>query len=407
MQLNGLLEKLQALFSPAFLISSLTPVICFIIVNGTILGRFFPPVNAWLQNVFLLDSVPKTIFATVSIIIVLIAAYVFSTFNLILRETLQGKYLPRRIAEQLKQRETKRFDKLEKQLTRVKQITWGLRISSGPWKEELRQARDEGAKHRQCNYSVSTPPGPKIREFQDLRSKGAVIEDNELKGAVTLLKHVLSEQSAELPAHEDSQRLDRDHEVLVALIDYAGRRVEDEYIRLYNEREFNFSLSTIAATRLGNIAESVRGYAQSRYAMNLDFFWMSFQKVLQNETAFYKTIQDAKTQLDFMVSMFWLTVASTAFWMLVLPLVARGWLPLLGAAVVGPFLARSWYLIAVQNYRSFADLLRSSIDLFRFELLKTFKISLPLDVEAERLIWDQLKRRLSYGEEVLICYNRE
>lgn len=105
--------------------------------------------------------------------------------------------------------------------------------------------------------------------------------------------------------------------------------------------------------------------------------------------------------------MFWLTVASTAWWVVVLPFVTRGWMPVLIAGIGGPLLARSCYSIAVQNYRSFADLLRSSIDLFRFELLKTFKVPLPQDIEAERLLWDQLKRRLSYGEDVLICYYQE
>ncbi len=191
----------------------------------------------------------------------------------------------------------------------------------------------------------------------------------------------------------------------IELLEYESKRVEGEYIDIFNDREFNFSRFTLAPTQMGNIAESVRGYTQSRYSMNLDFLWTRFQKVLQGDAAFYQTLQDAKTQLDFAVSMFWLTAASWAIWVVALPFLSHTWLPLISVAVAGPLLVRVWYMIAVQNYRSFADLLRSAVDLFRFALLAEFKIPLPTDVTAERAIWGSLNRKLAYGEEVFISYN--
>jgi hypothetical protein len=414
MQLSGLLEKLQSLFSPAFLISSLAPVFCCIIVNGAILAHFFQPVGGWIEGVFLFDTVPKTVLAVVSVIIVLVFAYVFSTFNLAMREALEGKYLkylPKTVSDWFTSRQTERVQWLESCSEKIAQIRRNLRISSEQWKRQLQQARQAGAKTGRCRYGEEAPTRRQVENLKRLRSTNALIEDSELQAAVTALTNVFSKNSADLErgnwAHGDSQRLNDDHSALRDLIDYAIRRAEDAYIQSYNEREFNFSRYAIVGTRMGNIAESVRGYAQGRYAMNLDFFWTRFQKVLQSDSAFYKTVQDAKTQLDFAVSMWWLTVISTGFWIVLLPFIATGWLPLLAAATAGPLLAYIWYTVALQNYRSFGDLLRSSIDLFRFDLLKTLKISLPSDVEAERLIWDQLKRKLSYGEEVLIGYKHE
>ena len=56
MQLSGLLEKLRGLFSPAFLLSSVTPLFCFLLVNGAILGAFNEHAKAWITDFFLADS---------------------------------------------------------------------------------------------------------------------------------------------------------------------------------------------------------------------------------------------------------------------------------------------------------------------------------------------------------------
>jgi hypothetical protein len=344
----------------------------------------------------------------------LVFAYVFSTFNLAMREALEGKYLkylPKAVSDWFTTDQTERLRQLQRSSEKIGRIRRNLRNSSEQWRKQLLEARQSGTKTGACWYAEDAPTRRQIESLKRLRSTNALIEDTELQSGVTALKAVFAANSADLPkdnwAHGDSQRLNDDQVALGELIDYAVRRAEDAYIQSYNERAFNFSRYTIVGTRMGNIAESVRGYAQGRYAMNLDFFWTRLQKVLQSDNTFYKTVQDAKTQLDFAVSMWWLTVISTVLWIVLLPFVAKGWLPLLGAAIAGPLLAYIWYIVALQNYRSFGDLLRSSIDLFRFELLKTFKISLPSDVEAERQICDQLKRKLSYGEEVLIGYKHE
>ena len=60
MQLSGLLEKLRGLFTPAFLISSVTPLFCFVLINGAILSSFNDSAEIWLKNYFLMDSTAKT-----------------------------------------------------------------------------------------------------------------------------------------------------------------------------------------------------------------------------------------------------------------------------------------------------------------------------------------------------------
>jgi hypothetical protein len=409
MQLSGLIEKLQSLFSPSLLISSVTPLICFIIFNAALMGWYLPEVNGWVQAVFPVDGVQKTLWAVLFFMGILIAAYGLSSVGLPLREILEGRYLGLPLERRLRAVETARFAKLMRDLNQAAENVRQFREGSDGWDEQLREARSKGNMLSECNYPDKSPARIKIQEIAAHKANEEVVAADDLVAAVNEIKVKLEANSTNIESGKagevDSIRLDGDHVLLRELIEYARTRAENQYISLINEREFNFSIYSIKPTPLGNIAESVRGYAQSRYAMNLEFFWTPLQKVLQTDSAFFKTVQDAKTQLDFAVSMFWLTAVSTVLWCILLPLLIHTYLPFLAVATFGPLITRFWYFIAVQNYRSFADMLRSSIDLFRFELLKSFKISLPSDVESERLVWDKLKRKLSFGEDVLLSYD--
>jgi len=426
MQLSGLLEKLRGLFTPAFLISSVTPLFCFILINGAILSLFSDSVETWLKDYFLIDSTAKTAAAVtvrgaVLSIALLVLSYVFSTLNLGLREILEGKNLEKMKLKWLRIRlqnaQMERLRLLEEEFNASRRLRRQLNTRSEEWKRTLWGSRKAGVEKDRINPTCVFPEIPvdadkgimdAISKLASKRSRRETIQVEELQALVKLFAEKLKGNSTEIPrdkaGHEDSARLERQFRQLLDLIDYAAGKAEEDFIRAFNEREFNFSRYTVAPTRLGNIAESVSSYAFSRYGMNLDCFWTRLQKVLQGQKEFNGTLQDAKTQLDFMVSFFWLTIASTVLWLVVLPFVSHTWLPFAAVWLVGPALARLWYLIAVQNYRSFADLLRSSVDLFRFDLLKELKISPPPDSESERRLWGDLNRKIGYGDDIFICY---
>jgi hypothetical protein len=412
-QLSGLLEKLKGLFSTALLISSVLPLFCFVLVSAVILAQYSESANAWLQGFLVLDTAPKTAVAAFGSLGLLVLAYIFSTFNLGLREVLEGKHLKGHLLKWattlLEQGQIRRLGGLQGKVDTLRQTRYELMTQRLVWIEDLRKARlqGEGKDKVQCVYPANDATHAVLGALHSKRWRSETIGFDELKSAADSLKKVLQSNSADLDNNGDSQRLDCDHTDFIGLMDYAYKRIEAEYTDAYNEREFNFSRFTVASTQMGNIAESVRGYTLSRYSMNLDFFWTRFQKVLQGDAAFYQTLQDAKTQLDFAVSMFWLTVATWVIWGAALPFLSHTWLPFLFTWVAGPVLIRMWYLLAVQNYRSFADLLRSAVDLFRLALLTEFKIPLPADIAAEKEIWDSLNRKFCYGENIFFTYNAD
>ena len=332
------------------------------------------------------------------------AAVFFLTFNLGLREILEGKHLLkrfRRTEARFRKTETERLNVLLDQYRKIQKTRRQLFNQSQSLLKELQLARTEGKKLQTCNYLENNDTHELLLDLEQRRWYGEQLGADTLVDAKASLEKELKANSADRDTKEENaRRLDHDHRLFVSLLEYAANRAEDDYITLFNEKEFNFSRYTVAPTRMGNVAESVRSYAQSRYSMNLDFFWTRLQKVLQGKPEYYKTLQGAKTDLDFSVSLFWLTVLSTAIWLLALPFLSRTWLPLIAVGILGPAIARIWYLVAVQNYRSFADLIRGSLDLFRLELLTDLKLALPVDSQTERKLWDSLNRRISYGENI-------
>jgi hypothetical protein len=413
MDLSGLLEKLKGLFTASFFISSVTPLFCFILFNGAILGQYNHTIRRWVSDYYVSSAASKTVTAAIISIVLVVIAYVFSTLNLFLLEILQGKHLPKWLEYRLRTGENARLDAVTQRWKEIRNVRRNLTSPIKPnvpvsvsqlLVNRLRRYLKKGKAVGKCSYHRCHKTHRLLGRLLKTRNKGAVITASDLKDSVSRLACVLWTNSVTLPNNADSIRLDRDAVLLENLIGYAVGKSEDEYIRRFNEKEFEFSRYTVAPTRMGNVAESVRGYALSRYGINLDFFWPRLQKTLQGQSDFYKTLQDAKTQLDFTVSMFWLTLASTAIWVALLPILSKTWLPLIGVWLFGPILAIIWYRMAVQNYRSFAELLRSCIDLFRLELLTEFKIPLPQDSQAEQQVWEQLNRWISYGENTFVGF---
>ena len=408
MQLSGLLDKLRGFFTPAFLISAVLPLLCFILVNAAVLAQFNPAVDGWVNSYLANDLSGKTIVAAISSLALIVAAYILSTLNLTLRQILEGEKLRSKWIESwLLTSETARLDGLRQELNQERESQRVLLGDSPIWISTLQEARKNVKDPNTCKYSNHSDAHLALHALDQKRWHDDLIPPQSVEHVVNLLEKALTENSADL-ADDNSKLLNDDQEWFVDnILKYIQQRAEKDYIRLFNEREFNFSRFSLAPTRMGNVARSVDSYAQSRYHINLVFFWTRLQKALQGKAEYYKTVQDAKTQLDFTVSLFWLTVLSIMIWLCALPFLTHTWLPLIIAWAVGPLLARGCYQLGIQNYVVFADLLRSSLDLFRFDLLADLKMPLPKDGRSEKQMWEQLNKRMGYGEDSIIAYKQE
>jgi hypothetical protein len=212
-----------------------------------------------------------------------------------------------------------------------------------------------------------------------------------------------------------SKQLAFDHVELLSAIDDSRERLRFEWQRLVNLRQFTYptvsnasrgetSLRVLAPTRLGNLTRTMRSYALDRYGIDLDIFWTRLQRELQKETLFSATVSDAKTEVDFLVSLFFLTMIFTVFWSSYCLWVQPSTVCFLMVAVLGPIVARLLYLATCQNYLVFADLMRSSVDHFRFALLNDLHMLRPPGNREEVLIWRLLGGWMGYGNDVDVTF---
>jgi len=125
---------------------------------------------------------------------------------------------------------------------------------------------------------------------------------------------------------------------------------------------------------------------------------------LQKEDSFNSTISDSKIQVDFLVSLFVLTVIFTVFWSAYCLWVQPAPIEFLLVAALGPVAARLLYLATCQNYLVFADLMRSSVDHFRFALLDDLHIRKPSGNREEVFLWRLLGGWMGYGNDVNVTF---
>lgn len=356
------------------------------------------------RRTFALDAGKQALVGFSLILGLTVCAYIFSTLNLFLRQLLEGEYLGRAVRGRLIAGQQRKLDEKEAIRKQDRQRRRELRRAE-LWISELQQARVAGNQiDASCAYPEGNPASEKVAALLRKKARHELIEAVELKTAVDcvtveLRKCPVDKRDPLAPDLDDKWRLNTDHNTLHGIIYHAMSFADNDYSASFNDVEFNYSSYKLAPTSMGNIAESIRGYARSRYSLNLDPFWLRMQKIIQADEPFYAMLLDAKTQLDFLISLFWLTAVFTAVWMVTL-VIWRGSLTLfLLVGIGGPLLLVLWYRTALQNYRAFADLLRASIDLYRLQLLNALHIRLPNGTAQERQIWTDLNKIIGFGDD--------
>ncbi len=395
--LGTLLDKLESLFSKSFVVGSI-PLLAFLFFNALMLYVVSESMQKWIRWYYTLDATRLAVVSFAFLLAVITLSYVLSTLTVFLREVLEGKHLEKRewLYKILSQRYRKQLAGLEDNLRNARRSLRKIRREMRVWQAKMSEARKHGNKNEgEFQYTRR----PKLADLLKLQETNSLVDPALIPDEVNHLETVLNSFSAD-SGTGPSKDLDRDHVALYNLIEYAADRWQAEVTRFFNEIQFNFPGKDVAPTRMGNIASTARSYAQSRYSMNLDIFWTRLQKVLKGDSNFYPILLEAKMQLDFLVTLFWLTVIFTLIWTVSLPFYSNNKWLFLWVVMAGPTLSFIWYKIALQNYRAFADLLRSAVDLYRLDLLKVLHVPLPANAEEERHIWETLGNRSGYRDDV-------
>jgi hypothetical protein len=383
--LGTLLDRLQGFFGKAFFLAGFLPMVVFLTLNALLTAAVFPDVGEDLQRLLTLGE-PKNVLNWLGLILL---AYILGlmvwSLNPTMRQFLEGRYLPTLVRKRLIGVQQKQLHALlEQRRSRVEEIFDFRRVSSGDdaWTIQLRNARKAGENHDPAEVSEAVRDAS--RDLQERRNKLDVIEFAAMENLFKLLKSELTEKPADkIPA------LDMLHQDFRELQAFARQTAEARLTRTNSELGIRFpqDAGNLGPTRLANQAEVQREYGLRRYGLDIELYWLRLQKIARGDDHFFPVLEDAKTQLDFSVSAVALLGLLTVAWILLSLIFSTTLTLFLLLAVIGPLSTWLFSHVVVQNYRGFAEAVRSAVDLYRFDLLTTLHVPLPPDSRKEKQVW--------------------
>ena len=400
--LSTALDKLTTLTSRQFILGAFVPVLVFAFLNGTLLYQVWPGFRTWVGPQIGASATASAFAAAAAFVGIAVAAYIMWSLNGFLLRVLEGRYV-------------RPDSKLEARLVGANQ---GRRhaLREG-YREALREAREIGEQKTTITGGLTTAAATGIRTHPgintyDGKSSPAAMAMIDLRLRLgrgrTLTLAALTDAAAKLEsalehgdiravhAQSGTKTLSEDRLDLLRILDGAAELWQAREAEIARKLQTHFGPGAVSPTALGNISESVNGYARSRYHIDLETFWSRLQPMLQNHEAFYGSLQEAKSQLDFLVGSIFLSGLTTVIWFVVLPLSSRPFL-FAAVAILGPIVTRMLYRTAVENYLSFSEVTRTAVDLYRFELLDALGLPRPGGLRDERRLWEALGHISSFG----------
>jgi hypothetical protein len=404
--LSTFLSQLQSYFSKSFFVASFFPLLGFVFINGLIAYSLFSGWQTWAeQNI--VKATDGAFYATSVVVAVVFFAIALSSLSTFLRQLLEGKW--GKLSQFFTPAEDRRRQRLIREREEAAQEV--AYFEKAPeWRQAALSAQDAGRRNYPNQEFLAPVPDPvanKIEALEALKNDRRSIAAIELERVVI---DIVTRFEGNNP--DQSPALISLWERTLLLIDYATNKADLDplsararYARVQNEFNSNFGPQELAPTKMGNICNTVQGYALRRYDCNFESLWSNLQHVLRKDDKAQAALQEANTQLDFLIACCWLTLASGLLWAIVFFAVEPSRNGFLAAAIGGPIIAYTWYRAAAEQYRSFADVAMTTFDMFRFALLEEMRLMTPRDVAQERVIWDGFDKLMKFGEEQNFFYD--
>jgi hypothetical protein len=393
--IGTLLDRFQGFFSKSYFIGGFLPVVLFLFANYALYAATFPAGSPFLLEFIESDLSEKVVFGAVLLLLVFGLGLIVTSLNPWFRQFMAGYYLPTRMSEWLTKRQSKGYEilngKKQKLLPEVFRFRRALQ-GSPSWEQQLREARQRG----DTKAAVPLRNDPLLQKISSSLVPLEVLQNNWEPIAFASLESLLPDliRALETRPAAKIRELDELHIKLLALLAYAADRIEVSYRLASAELALRFpkDRSRIGPTQLANLGEVHREYALIRYGLDVEKHWLKISKFVNQDIDFQPVLEDAKAQLDFSVAIAALSLVTTLIWV---PLTLRFSASLyfsLAIAAFGLSLTLLFYLLVVQNYRTFTEAARSAVDLYHFDLIRALHLPLPRTPGEERALWEQFEQ---------------
>jgi hypothetical protein len=413
---NQLISAFQGFFARSFWFASFLPVAIFVALNALIASVAFPSrVHAWL---WLTKPTETAAWVPAVFAIMVVCAYAITPVIPVIRGWLDGTLMPDWLYDRLR-----REHGIQVRAARDS-IDLALR-DFNVWTRKNREAEETLSDARAFGNALADAPDETsvaaaegaVKDVRKGTDKGKLPRVNDVTkdidsvtNATRVLVDALRANSCRLPSTHPNRRramrLDAAHRSFIrALSD--GTTEARIHFAVLSERYRDFQLENPQATRVADARFGAEVYCWSVYAVRFDYLWPRLQLVVPADGLFMQRIADSRAQVDFAVLSLGLLVIVPVVWLPLLALTATSPSLVLGVGALLPLIVRFFYELVVQSYVSFGEIVKTSIDKFRFDLLtKVLVQPLPPTRAAERAVWKRLREGEERAENVDLSYRQ-
>lgn len=154
-------------------------------------------------------------------------------------------------------------------------------------------------------------------------------------------------------------------------------------------------LQTVKGTTLGNVIEAYNYYTFKRYKIEPDIFWPRLRKVMTPQ--YLALVQESRILMDFLLTMATLSALYALLALIIGPwLWFNFWLWIL-LAFASTLLSFFFYKLSIGAAFEHGEMVRSSFDLFRLDLMTALRRPPPASLSVEQEQWEELSALATYG----------
>jgi|GEM_PF-1318228 len=379
-----LLDRLQGLFSKGFLVGGIVPLVLLFFINWGLLYFFYEGLyKAWLPVV--LPPKEGEIMYWVKIVLILFTGgLVIWNLNPWFRQLLEGRFLPKFLYNWLRNVQYDWRKKLADEKENISQVVVDYRTDVDEWIRRFTVARS--GKESEKGVPVADNLKKAFTTIRNNSRSAAIISFDTMEAFAKELEKELQN------AVKVGKELDNIHTGFVKLLRETRSNLEYKFERLIVDmgQRFPSEEGGMGPTSMANFSMVHREYGAHRYGLDIEYFWIRLLKVIRGDKDFYPMLEEAKNQLDFGIAFTIILGVTTVVW-LPLSFCAAGFWPFTLVVSLGPLATHIAYQVAVQSYRGFTEVVRSAIDLNRFQLLTLLHVELPADPTDEKALWQKLE----------------
>jgi hypothetical protein len=313
------------------------------------------------------------------------------------QKVLEGRQVWTWLQARLRQRQLAEWRSLRDKLMQISSEAHDFRDEDKPrrsdsvlprWRESLRKARIQGQDLLTPLQTVLSDDLQTVyKEVEELYLSAEEIPFSKIKELQAALENELKVKSADrLP------ELNRLQLWFKAVFEYARDRAQSAERRVWSELRSRFpdDMARVGPTRMANLTEVHREYGLRRYGLDAEAMWLRLLRVARDDATMSSIVDEARIQMSFSVAMTVTAAVTTGAWLAPSCLGAASLWPFIAVGVLGPLLTAIFYGTVVQSYQTFAEAVRTAVDLHRFDLLRALHVKLPADSAEERKLWQRL-----------------